>query len=119
MKNSEKSETLSQAANLVEKGWCQGVNARDKNGKYVDDKDTSAVCFSATGAVDAVAENRDFAYLSRKDFRHILHVCGGYFYESMQAFNDDPRRTKDEVVTMLRKAADYYRRESCISNIGG
>ena len=47
------SEKLRRAARRIERGWCQGANARDRNDVTVGALDPRAVCWCAAGALSA------------------------------------------------------------------
>lgn len=56
------STVLKRARKLVEKGWCKGPYATDKNGNEVDKYSKQAVCFCPAGASDRICgTNADLA----------------------------------------------------------
>ena len=82
---------------LEQKGWCQGVFAKDREGESVLPHSPCAEQFCMLGALGAVY--RDEEYLSATDcLRRTLGET------SLTAWNDDPTRTKAEVIAALKRA---------------
>ena len=106
---------LTMMRDLLEKpeGWTQGAYARDKNGKQVDEfSRNEATCFCIMGAAANVA--RKLQNGSSKDYdeaimrvdmnyaiRNALEHDWGESIRSIPDFNDNPRRTQEDVVQLL------------------
>jgi hypothetical protein len=86
------------AYELVEKGWTQGATARNKYGIETHHRSAEAVCWCAVGAICA-------AYMvSLEDYSGMVKAeekIGSL--ESLADWNDDPARTQDEVVNLLKE----------------
>ncbi len=55
---------LGRTADIIERGWCQHVSAKDKYGGEVRISDPEAVCFCLTGAVYKAADDHKFSEIS-------------------------------------------------------
>jgi hypothetical protein len=101
-------DVLDRAADLIlQKGWTQEVHARDESGDSDFVTADSAVCFCALGAISA-AYGSDPSDETGVDAQfHLRKVLPAY--ASIPDWNDDPVRTKDEVVAKLREAAALTR----------
>jgi hypothetical protein len=93
-------DILIEARELIAKGWTQGANARDLQGKIVDESDEAAVCFCVYGAISR-AECCDGYSGSARDL--FADANGVYLID---AWNDAPERTKPEVLAAFQKAID-------------
>ncbi len=81
-------QALLDAASLIEqRGWCQGTAERD-----------GALCMLR--AIGIAAPSVDILVAADKALVKLLNTRFG------QVWNDVPGRTKEEVVAMLRRAAD-------------
>lgn len=90
---------LLNAADLLEKkGWTQGCDARDADGRTVALDSELAQSFCAIGAVHRVA-----AHVHDAD--EALNVLRRFCRNGVSPWNDAPNRRKEEVVDLLRKAA--------------
>ena len=96
-------EDLIKARAKIEKGWCQGVAARDINGESVHATSSDAVQFCILGALGSVrgrisVEGTSWLY-------HAIHngapKLGGF---TISAYNDAPWRTQEEVLAIFDKA---------------
>lgn len=78
---------------IFEKGWCQGVPARDANGNKVGRYSDEAVCFCVEAATE-VASNRDYyaGVFAREALRKVISK------RDIWQWNDHPKRTKEEVL---------------------
>jgi hypothetical protein len=93
---------------LVTKGWTKGTFARDKYHKqHLDWYSPKAACFCAGGALNrASGEDNHYAdnYLERI-IEQTGFVKSSWNYDSVIAvWNDDPKRTKKQVLTAFDKA---------------
>jgi len=93
------SEILSQAGDLVAKGWTQGAYARDAQGESCASSDPEAACFCATGAVRHVCPVACERVAAWPFLRKAISN------DSITLFNDHPDRTQAQVVKAFRKAA--------------
>ena len=93
--------TLRKAADLLEsKGWTQGAFARNGH-EEVSINDPQANCFCVLGAIifsNCIGDLRTRAALAR-----YLNLDRD---EWVLDWNDDPTRTKEEVIKTLRDCAD-------------
>ena len=92
------SKVYNKAADLVEKGWTQHASARDKHGNSCQVNSTSAVSWCVTGALNLAAW-----YIPASSLKEIRNYI--YYSRGMLDWNDDPNRTKEHVVKLLREAA--------------
>lgn len=103
-------EILTAAANLLEtKGWTQDAFARDANGKSIKSHEESAVCFCTIGALNrASGENvvRRLDTEGNRAYEHLRHSIGGW---GVAEWNDSYDRTKEDVISTLRNAAETYK----------
>jgi hypothetical protein len=97
------------AAELIEtKGWTQGSYARDANGEAVDLLDKNAECFCIIGALSHVSWGYDFN-IRCKAYQFATNILHD---KSLLPWNDDPARTKEEVITFLKSASELARKET-------
>src|ERR1700677_213193 len=101
-------EVLVAARWMIENiGWCQGANLRNSQGKYIalDDageyKNVASLCtIGAIVMVEAPEQTKNTAYIRLS--RIIDHTV-------ISQWNDEPTRTKQEVLSAFDKAIeDYY-----------
>ena len=92
------SMVYNKAASLIEKGWTRGVYARNEKGFECNTYGESAVRWCVLGSLNFAS--------------HIYHVnlpgkLTAYLEveESLASWNDDPFRTQEEVVKLLKDAA--------------
>ena len=80
----------------IQKGWCQGSEARTKTGKKCSTHSPNAAAWCLAGALHKIysADERG--------------VIDDRIYELIDTniidWNDDPKRTKAEVIALLKKA---------------
>ncbi len=85
----------------IAKGWCQGRSALDSEGKFVFAESTSAIQWCLIGALRvAYNESREQSYKVIKK----LEVKLGY--PGLSIWNDDPKRTKAEVIALLQSIGE-------------
>lgn len=107
------SELLTCAADLLEKpgAWCQGAMARDVRGESVSPTDPDAVCFCLVGAIRKCENNITLSeYLVKEYIKPAVHQH--WKYQMATGFNDSRKRTQQQVVGILRKAAAYWQRHN-------
>ena len=97
---------LSSAADLIEDtGWTQGAFCRNARGKACRMGSKDAVSYCLIGAVSTLVDN--------EDDERAQSICGTAFallktvtgVISLDNWNDDPNRTKDDVLHALRMAS--------------
>ena len=95
-------EIYNKTADILEKGWTQEAMARDKYGTMVSSFNPNAVSFCLGGALTLVFRR----YLGRgyKKLREYLEVPNSA-HSTLSAWNDDPKRTQEDVIELLRNAA--------------
>ena len=101
------SEIYNEAADLVEKGWSQNAFARNKNGFSVDPGGDGATSWCLSGALWLVTYGKG-TFNRPSDYRtSILYklVQDLKLKKFVAAWNDDPDRTQEDVVKLLRDAA--------------
>lgn len=99
-------DVLIEAINLLEtKGWTQHEFARDANGVDVGSLSKSAACFCTIGAINAAQHSltRKVNPSLREDAKRAVRdvIQGG-----IAMWNDTKGRTKDEVIEVLKQAAE-------------
>ena len=95
---------LKKARVLVARGWSQGADARDSDGSPVDPWDERAVEWSVLGAIVAVLEReaKESGEVLLAELAAALYAVADVIEaDSLSDWNDDPRRTHAEVVTVL------------------
>lgn len=106
MKTTE--QILLEAAVLVERGWCKGANARDKNGKQVSPTDPAACAWCMVGAVFKACGPIDYepplrfvdeSIGLREEFEDSVQL------DSIEGINDYEIRDGADAAAILRSAA--------------
>ena len=95
------SEICNAAADLIEEGWTQLAFARTAEGVACQPNAEAAVSWCLNGALRAVCRNLFYPTITL--FLEGRFGLGTADYQSR--WNDDPFRTKEEVITRLRNAA--------------
>ena len=97
--------TLTVARLLIEIGWCQDASARTARGVKVRARSRKAVAFSALAAVLHVGGDYE---LEAYDFLQAAAFDPGCYptrhYAALVSWNDEPGRTKEEVLALFDKA---------------
>jgi hypothetical protein len=97
------SKLLHDAGVLVEKGWCQGTEARNAHGEATDVRGTDATSWSLLGALQATTVSDPSTQL--QDVGDAVAALAELIMDpSLANWNDAHARTKLEVVTVLRSA---------------
>jgi hypothetical protein len=96
-------EVLNAAANRIEKlGWCQGSYGVSSEGKPCRTRrmgfETDVVQTDLLGAIRFI-DNREPGDEAKSLVQTLLSK------ENLADWNDDPKRTKEQVIALLRKAA--------------
>lgn len=93
---------LDEAKDLIEKGWHQGYFAQNADGRDVDSSDPNACAFCVLGAVFHAAGDKPAGLA----YDALIAVSPG----GMPAeFNDQPGRTKEEVLDLIDAAKEWIR----------
>lgn len=96
-------EVLIQAKNLIKnEGWCQGSFAKSADGGKVASRDLLAKSYCAVGALNAWGGLNREDNLIRSDARAFLERLVGV----ITTWNDQPGRTKEEVLQKFQEAID-------------
>lgn len=94
-------DVLKEARALIaDKGWCQGVYARNANGNATDLHGRHAAAFCAEGAMFCAA-GEGFAENALSFFADA--IPSGY-RRGYLSWNDEPGRTKEEVLAAFDRA---------------
>lgn len=88
-------DNLREAKALIERGWCRGDYAKDANGCSVYEDNPSAICWCASGAINAKA-----GYVERRVFSQAIGTT------CIPGWNDAPERTQAEVLAAFDKAIE-------------
>lgn len=85
-------------SHYVRFGWTQGVCARNSEGEEVDVDSPEACCWCILGAVGIAADKNES--INQQAFTsYFMKKWGG-----ISVWNDNPNRTKEEVVALLEEA---------------
>ena len=96
-------QLLHSAGDLVEKGWCQGTEARDGNGDAIDVMSGGATSWSLLGALQATTVSDPSTDL--QDIGDAVAAIAELIVDpSLANWNDADTRTKLEVLNVLRDA---------------
>jgi hypothetical protein len=90
-------EVLRKARGLIEKGWCQGVYAKDENGKPCDPNSAAAESFCVYGALRRWAQRYSDEYDAATDRLGEEPEC----QHGISLFNDHEDRTQAEVLALF------------------
>jgi len=94
--------TLEHAASLIEKGWCQGAFAKDKNGKPVVAASPEAVAWCAAGAVMRAMHDKNTWHLSGQIWGAIKSVIGTE--QHFSAWGEEKGRQKTDILAVFAAA---------------
>ena len=81
----------------IQKGWCQGSVARTKTGKACSIHSRNATAWCLLGAVCKSYSGYERCVIEERVYELIIDV-------SISDWNDYPKRTKAEVIAVLKKA---------------
>jgi hypothetical protein len=97
------SKLLHDAAVLVERGWCQGTEARDADGRATDVAADNAAAWSLLGALQATTVSDPSTEL--QDVGDAVAALAELIMDpSLANWNDVAARTKLEVLSVLKDA---------------
>ena len=100
---------LKEARALVEKGWTQNAEARNKRGAECSKLDRHACAWCITGAMDAVSYKRfTLASLDWQEAVRAIRIAinRDVEYTFLSDWNDAPGRKKEEVLAVFDKAIE-------------
>ena len=106
---------LEDAIETIKQGWTQGANARDLDGNVVPPNDDSACRWCLMGAVyrsDGYASSSfdADAYVKLKTSLSVFSLLGRLLGDGenylLSGWNDDVRRTREDVLVLLNKALE-------------
>jgi hypothetical protein len=103
------SEILRRGRHLIRQGWCQRADARDAGGKEVLPWSDAARSWSILGSVvgsDGVARGAFGAMPIVELGEAIVALGEAAGTDSLEAWNDDPGRTQDDVVALFDHALE-------------
>ena len=97
------SERLGNARTLVERGWCQGAEARDSRGQAIPAVSPDATAWSLLGALQAITAGDRTTEL--QDVGDAVAALAELILDpSLANWNDSEARTKLEVLSALKDA---------------
>jgi hypothetical protein len=97
------SKLLHEAGALVEKGWCQGTEARDASGRPTTVVAADAMSWSLLGALQATAVADQSTHI--QDIGDAMAALAELIVDpSLASWNDAETRTKLEVLSLLKDA---------------
>ncbi len=99
------------AKRLIERGWCTGVDARDRAGREVEPWDERAARWSLLGAIVAVLEReaKERGETPIEELAAALYALAAVIEtDSLADWNDQPDRDQGEVLDALSTAAEQY-----------
>jgi hypothetical protein len=102
-------ELLRRASGLIRRGWAQHAESRDGAGAEVEPWLPAATCWSLLGALVAALEEQtvrgeDLPLAQLADALDALALFVDS--DSLADWNDDPKRTRDDVLSVLEAAAE-------------
>jgi len=97
MKSIKKIELLTKVQEQLRKGWTQGALARQADGTPTFTHDDKAVAWSLPGACMLVTHHD--AHPARE--RGLRRAIGFHIGEFITAYNDNPERTQEEIISMI------------------
>lgn len=104
---------LAKVRKLLQRGWTQGVFARDRSGDSTAPRDRNATCWCLTGAVDRAATDDRRSLTERvqanEDLRRALRsTLPPRWAGDLVAFNDCRSRRLDQVLALVDKTIAAY-----------
>lgn len=84
-------------------GWTQGAYARDFSGYSTNKCGEFAASFCVRGAILRCYPGLDSVDITDKLERHVQLISG---MDNLIRWNDDPRRTKEEVIAALEAVGE-------------
>lgn len=105
-------EILQRAKARIERGWCKQILAKDQDGANVEAKSLEACTWCLEGALEAEGVE---AYNETIPLNIFLRNLLGTD-RSLYQWNDDPRRTKQEVLALLDRGIAKLAEEETNAN---
>ena len=102
---------LRNARELISSGWCQGADARDREGAAVDPWDEHAVQWSILGAIVQVLEleAEEYGEVPLEELASALYaIADSIEADSLADWNDAAQRTQAEVIETIRAAEAVF-----------
>jgi hypothetical protein len=96
-------DALHAVAAQIERGWSQGADARDADGRAVPLSSDAARAWSPLGAFALLAADGIPTDHVRQALVAFADVTGA---DSLQAWNDAPGRSREEVLSALEEAIE-------------
>ena len=97
-------EVLKRARELVANGWTRKTIARDANGRFVTVLSREATSFCVVGGLMR-AQSEMGGFITR-NLRRVLEIAADIEYRDIADWNDEPGRTKEEVLAVYDKAIE-------------
>jgi hypothetical protein len=101
-------QLLGRAQGYVQKGWCQGADATDAFGEPVEPWSAEAARWTLLGAIVAALDRPESSTAQELPLSALAEAMGALadlIYEpSLARWNDDPLRSRQEVLTVLERA---------------
>lgn len=97
-------DALRAVAARIERGWSQGADARDAQGRAVGLNTDEAQAWSLLGAFALAATDGIPPTHFRRALVRLSDVIGT---DSLKEWNDAPARTREEVLSALAEAAEH------------
>lgn len=97
-------DVLHRMKRLLRKGWTQGARARNKSRRKVDVYSKSAASFCLDGAASrASVDLGGYQRLANRARKVLWKACGN---RSVICFNDEPDRTKRQILAVVERAVE-------------
>jgi len=100
---------LESGLDLITRGWCQNDYAKSAKGLSRKPSDKSARSWCAVGALDCAAQrlNHELYSPAHSAALGCLHTCNNK--APLAEWNDDPSRTKKDVVLLYKSAVEQLK----------
>ncbi len=90
---------------ILERGWCQQIRARDKDGFQVDIESSDAVSFCLSGSIDLSFISGVISVTNRRQLLDaISNKTDEMGFMTYVHYNDATKRTQQEVVELVKNA---------------
>jgi hypothetical protein len=102
---------LRNARELILAGWCQGADARDRDGNAVDPWNEHAVQWSILGAIVRLLEHEaeEYGEVPLDELASALYaIADSIEVDSLADWNDAAQRTQTEVIETMRAAETVF-----------
>jgi hypothetical protein len=78
--------------------WTKGCFARDRHGAAISEYSDDATCFCLVGAIHKCYEDD-----TDGEYNALMQLEGALNVDSLPRWNDEPERTHEEIVGVLKK----------------